>query len=164
MSIRLKLLPAVLLGALAFSSLWVAPASAKYEDQVTYQRGKSKSVRRNSISIYANSGGSIGLFVLRAAKLRNSRTLVKFSGRCDSACTLFLGLPPRQMCISKGAVFRFHAPMHKSPRAASYAKKYMMRKYPGWVRSYIGANRGLTNRLITMDYKYARRFIRTCVA
>ncbi len=164
MSIRLRLLPAILLGALAVSSLWVAPASAKYEDQVSYQRGKPKSLQRNSVSIYANSGGSIGQFALRAAKLRNSRTLVKFSGRCDSACTLFLGLPARQMCISKGAVFRFHAPMHRSARAASYAKKYMMRKYPGWVKSYIGANRGLTSRLVTMDYRYASRFIRTCVA
>jgi len=67
------------------------------------------------------------------------------------------------MCISRGAFFRFHAPKHRSAQAASYAKNYMMRKYPGWVRSWISQNRGLSNRLITMNYKYASRFIPACV-
>ena len=100
---------------------------------------------------------------MRAAQYRGNRTLLKFTRRCDSACTLFLGLPSEQMCISKNAVFRFHGPTHRSAHAAGYAKNYMMRKYPGWVRSWINRNKGLSARLIILDYRYASRFIQTCV-
>jgi hypothetical protein len=156
MTIRCNTFSAIFASALAFSSLWAMQASAKPVYLPFSSPGKS-------VSIYSNSGGSIGHFAFRAAKLRNSRTLVKFEGRCDSACTLFLGLPSKQTCISKGAFFRFHAPKHPSAQAARYAKNYMMRKYPGWVRSWIGQNRGLSGRLITMNYKYASRFIPPCV-
>lgn len=156
MSVRFSCLPAVFACALAFSGIWTSVASAKPESMLQIPPIKS-------VSISGNSGGSIGQFALRTAKLRNSRTLVKFKGRCDSACTLFLGLPPKQTCISKGAFFRFHAPKHRSAQAARYAQNYMMRKYPGWVRAWISQNRGLSSRLITMNYKYASRFIPACV-
>ena len=156
MSIRCNTLSAIFASALAFSSLWANQTSAK-----PVYPPFSPPVK--SVSIYSNSGGSIGQFALRAAKLRNNRTLVKFEGRCDSACTLFLGLPSKQTCISRGAFFRFHAPKHHSAKAALYAKNYMMRKYPGWVRTWISENRGLSSRLITMDYEYASQFIPACV-
>ena len=118
--------------------------------------------RLKSVSIYSNSGGSIGQFALRSAQLRNSHNLVRFTGRCDSACTLFLALPRSQTCVTPGAFFRFHAPVHANAQAARFAQSYMMRKYPGWVRSWIRSNHGLTHNLTTMDYRYASRFIRTC--
>lgn len=154
---RFKLLSAVLAGSLVFSGMFAGSASARKEDFPLPERSVG------SVSIFSNSGGSIGLFALRAAKLRESRTPVRFTGRCDSACTLLLSLPSSQTCVSEGAVFRFHAPKHPSAKAARYAKDYMMRKYPRWVQAWIGRNRGLSNRLITMDYKYASRYLRTCV-
>lgn len=150
-----KVLRAVLSGALLCSILMPAPA---------YAINLRPAFKQKSVSIFSNSGGSIGKFAMRAAQLRNSQTLVKFSGSCDSACTLFLGLPSKQMCVKSGAKFRFHAPMHANPRAARFAKTYMMRKYPGWVRSWIRSHNGLTATLTTMDYSYASKFIRTCSA
>jgi hypothetical protein len=118
--------------------------------------------RYNSISIANNAGGAIGRFVLQAAYLKRARTAVRFTGQCDSACTLLLALPKSQTCIAPGASFRFHAPVARSSRAARLAHVYMMRKYPGWVRSFINRNGGLTRRLVKMDHRYASKFIRSC--
>lgn len=62
---------------------------------------------RESVSISNNDGGMIAHFALQLVQFRNHGTLVKFSGRCDSACTLFLSLPEHQTCIASGAYFRF---------------------------------------------------------
>ena len=112
--------------------------------------------------IYSNPGGRLIDFALQAAKYRESGRLVKFAGQCDSACTLFLGLPRNKTCISPGASFRFHAPMSGNATAAYKAKLYMLRKYPGWVRSYIAQRGGLTGNLITMNYAVASRFMPSC--
>ncbi len=148
-----KAFRAVLSGALLFSILLPTQASAINLLPVK---------RLKSVSIFSNSGGSIGKFALQSAQFRKSQKLVRFTGRCDSACTLYLALPAKQMCVAPGAFFRFHAPVHANARAARFAQTYMMRKYPGWVRGWIRSNHGLTRNLITMDYRYASRFIRTC--
>jgi len=109
-----------------------------------------------------NSGGNIAAFAATAASYRSSGTLVQIVGRCDSACTLFLGLPSRQLCVTPGAYFRFHAPSGVPAAAERVAQNYLMQKYPGWVRSWIGRKHGLTSQLITMDYNYAGQFLQTC--
>ena len=118
----------------------------------------------NSVSISNNSGGNIAEYALSAAEYRSSGTLVKFTGRCDSACTLFLGLPSHQKCVSRGAFFRFHAPFGVSASAQRMAQAYLMHKYPSWVRAWITHNRGLTRELITMDYSYASKFMTSCAS
>ena len=115
-----------------------------------------------SVSIYSNSGGRIIDFALQAAIYRESHKLVQFTGQCDSACTLFLALPRNQICISPGASFRFHAPVSGNERAALKAKQYLLRKYPGWVRSFVAQRGGLTHKLITMDYAVASRHMPSC--
>ena len=164
MKIKFGIFSIGLAAVLAFSGIAAAPAIARIDDYGTVHLVRTQKNLRNQISIRGNSGGSIGKYALQAARLRGKGTLVKFSGRCDSACTLFLGLPQKQICISKGAFFRFHAPTHQSRRAASVARNYMMKKYPRWVRNWISSKRGLTRNLITMDYKYASRYIQTCNA
>lgn len=116
----------------------------------------------NTIRIGSNHGGRIGDFMSRLTTYRQAGVEVQFAGSCDSACTLLLALPRSQTCITTGAVFRFHAPTAGSARTSLAAKHYMMSKYPGWVRSWIASRRGLTGQLISMDYSYASRFMRTC--
>ena len=115
-----------------------------------------------SVSISNNSGGKIASFAVAVARYREAGTLVMFNGRCDSACTLFLGLPARQTCISHGAYFRFHSPSASSMRSEKIAQAYLMRKYPDWVRAWIASKNGLTHKLITMNYNYASQFMQTC--
>lgn len=119
---------------------------------------------KNSVSISNNSGGRIIDYAKKAAQFRNSGAMVRFTGRCDSACTLYLALPKHQTCISPGAYFRFHSPSARSQRSARMAQSYMMRKYPGWVKSWIARNGGLSGRLVTMDYSYASKFMRSCAS
>lgn len=118
--------------------------------------------RRKSVSISNNSGGMIVRFALKLAEYRDAGTLVKFSGRCDSACTLFLSLPKQQTCIKPGAYFRFHAPSARSSRSERSAQAFMMTRYPEWVLSWIQEKGGLSPRLFRMDYAYASRFIPGC--
>jgi hypothetical protein len=114
------------------------------------------------INISADSGGRIGDFVSRLHKYKYANAQVAFSGNCDSACTLFLALPHNQTCVNTGAVFRFHAPTAGSAEVGLAAKHFLMANYPGWVRSWINRHNGLTTQLISMDYNYASKFIRSC--
>ena len=116
----------------------------------------------NSVSISNNSGGVIARFVLKAAEYRDAGTLIRFVGRCDSACTLYLSLPSEQMCVGPNSYFRFHAPAARSARSVKFAQSFMMRQYPPWVRSWIQGQGGLSRKLITMDYAHASQFLPTC--
>ena len=122
----------------------------------------SESTAPSSVTIANNSGGTIAAFAMDTADYRSSGTQVKFMGRCDSACTLFLSLPSNQTCVSRGASFRFHAPFGVSARAQQSAQAYLMGKYPRWVRAWIKSNNGLSRQLITMNYNYASQFMRSC--
>jgi hypothetical protein len=162
MAAQLKI-RALLMGAAILAVACMAGAAAKAEN--TLPTGKEEhppQSTRKSVSIFNNSGGMIVLFALKVAEYRDAGTLVKFSGRCDSACTLFLSLPKQQTCINPGAYFRFHAPSARSSRSERSAQAFMMGKYPDWVRSWIQEKGGLSNQLFRMDYAYASRFIPGC--
>jgi hypothetical protein len=152
-----------LLSAAVLAGACMASAVANAENAVpTGKEEHPIQSSRKSVSIFNNSGGAIVLFALKLAEYRDAGTLVKFSGRCDSACTLFLSLPKRQTCISPGAYFRFHAPSARSSRSKRSAQAFMMTKYPDWVRSWIHGKGGLSHQLFRMNYDYASRFIPSC--
>ena len=117
---------------------------------------------QSSVEITNDSGGFVAEYALRLYEMREAKQKVKFMGRCDSACTLYLALPTEQTCITEGAYFRFHAPSAPSASAAAAVRAYMMRKYPTWVRSWIVAHGGLSDQLSTMSYEYANKFMRSC--
>ncbi len=117
---------------------------------------------RRTVSIGADRGGVLIQYGLRMLRWRANRTRVRFNGRCQSACTLFLGLAASQVCISPGASFSFHLPYGSSPRGNRIARDFMMRNYPGWVRSWILSQGGLGSGMKTMAYGYASRFIKPC--
>ena len=118
--------------------------------------------QKNQISISNNNGGYIIEYALRKALINRSGSKVRFSGRCASACTMFLGLPQHKMCIAPGASFHFHMPRAGSVGATHQAKRFLYRNYPGWVRSWIASRGGLSSTLIKMDHSYASKFIRAC--
>ena len=152
-----------LLRAVVLAGACMAGAVANAENTVpTGKKTYLHQSSRKSVSIFNNSGGKIILFALKVAEYRDAGTLVKFSGRCDSACTLFLSLPKQQTCINPGAYFRFHAPSARSSRAERKAQTFMMAKYPDWVRSWIHGKGKLSHQLFRMDYAYASQFIPRC--
>ncbi|HUR43067.1 MAG TPA: hypothetical protein VMZ01_03095 [Aestuariivirga sp.] len=117
---------------------------------------------RKVVSIRNDHGGQIIDYALRMKTMERAGGHMRFAGRCDSACTLYLALPRNKTCVSRGAVFGFHLPTGASSRASQVAARYMLRNYPGWVRSWIAANGGLTHRLKTMGYAYSSRFLPAC--
>lgn len=115
-----------------------------------------------TVSIGSDAGGVVINYGLRMLRWRQSGTKVRFSGSCRSACTIYLGLAPSQTCISPGASFGFHSPYGASGRGNQVAQAFMMRNYPGWVRSWIRGQGGLSGSIKTMGYGYASRFIKPC--
>lgn len=114
------------------------------------------------VSIGSDRGGYVINYGLRMLRWRRNGTQVRFSGSCQSACTMYLGLAASQTCISPGASFSFHLPYGSSKRGNRLARDFMMRNYPGWVRSWIRSQGGLNSRMKTMGYGYASRFIKPC--
>lgn len=141
--------------------VWIgAPAGAVERFASLEPRDAAREAR--PIEIGDDSGGYVSDYAVRLYDMEATKQQVKFVGRCDSACTLFLALPPDETCISEGTYFRFHAPSAPSASAAMKVEAYMMRKYPRWVRVWIVAQGGLSDALTTMGYDYARKFMRAC--
>src|SRR5687768_5708438 len=115
----------------------------------------------SSRTIGNESGGYLMLHAMQMLEWKEQGTAIHFTGQCDSACTLYLALPDEQVCISEGASFRFHAPTASSDRAAKVALEYLLQSYPRWVNTWLLQMGGLSDELITMDYNYARQFMRS---
>jgi hypothetical protein len=122
--------------------------------------GPSRS--QNYQKIGSDRGGYVVEYALRMLKLKQSGKPVQFAGKCLSACTIYLALPPNQTCISSGASFGFHAPYGSSASGNRMAKTYMLKSYPSWVRNWINSQGGLSSRVITMNYRYASKFMKPC--
>lgn len=114
------------------------------------------------ISVSEDSGGEIVNYLLRTALAREQHAEVHIDGRCDSACTLFLSLPPRQLCLGARAYFRFHLPIADDPQTVHEAAGILTRKYPAWVNDWIASNNGLSENLLTMDFAQAHMHIKAC--
>lgn len=146
-------------GYVAAAGVAVSPRAAMAQATVPVEEVDSS---RWEIVIADEHGGSIVDYALQTLKWQEQGTPLRFTGRCDSACTLYLALPYQQTCVDAGASFRFHAPTAHTELSAKFALAYMMQNYPRWVRSWIEERGGLSDELITMDYEYARQFMRNC--
>ena len=114
------------------------------------------------VAVRGDRGGLVINYALQMMKFRESGTKLKFTGRCDSACTIYLALPRNQTCISPGALFGFHAPFAATPESSHIAREYLLESYPEWVKSWIANRGGLTKNIMTMDYAYASKFLDRC--
>lgn len=135
---------AVMVAASGISSSNAAPYSPPYK------------------TIRGDRGGYVLKYALAMKKMERSNTRLRFAGRCDSACTLYLGLPSSQVCATPSSAFGFHLPYGGSPRANKLARSYMLRTYPSWVKTWLAANGGLTTQIKVMDYDHVSRHLPTC--
>ena len=112
--------------------------------------------------VRGDRGGNVASYLIKARALRAESVKIRFAGGCDSACTLLLSHPGRDVCITRGARFGFHLPYGGRPHDNERVRQRLMAAYPGWVRQWIAARGGLSSSLKTMDYGYASRFLKTC--
>lgn len=110
---------------------------------------------RAEVRIIQSPGGQVGPFLDLFEKVRESGDRVVIDGPCLSACTLVLSIVPgERICVTKRAVFGFHAARSVDRRGRFYAEpeasEAVLAAYPGPVRDWISRRGGLTSRLLLL--------------
>src|SRR5690349_13366795 len=110
---------------------------------------------RAEVRILASPGGQVGPFIDMFEKVRNSGERVVIDGPCLSACTLVLSMVPSdRICVTRRAVFGFHAARSMDRRGKLYAEPEASREvqqaYPEQVRNWISRRGGLTSRMLLL--------------
>jgi len=111
-----------------------------------------------TVRIVSDAGGQIGPYLENLAALRSSGERVVIDGPCLSACTMVLGVIPRdRICVTRRARLGFHAAWHPGnngrPVTSRGGTRLLMDIYPQNVRRWIARKGGLTPRMM---YLYGR--------
>ncbi len=101
----------------------------------------------NVYRVYNDGGGYIFDYIKNVETFKEHGTLVVINGQCYSACTLYLTLPPEQLCVTSEAVFGFHEAKVKNRRNEA-ATKYMFNEMPQWAKRMLGR---LTPKLVKIS-------------
>jgi hypothetical protein len=107
------------------------------------------------VRIKSSPGGQIGEFIDLFTAVRETGERVVIDGPCLSACTLVLGVVPKdRICVTPRAVLGFHAAWMPTERgrmvAQPVATRLMMDIYPSEVRGWIKRRGGLNGHLILL--------------
>ncbi|HWG78521.1 MAG TPA: hypothetical protein VN681_02040 [Stellaceae bacterium] len=109
-----------------------------------------------TMRISEDRGGQIGQYLQNYATLRSSGERVVVDGNCLSACTLLLGVIPRdRICATSRARFGFHAAWmpddNGRPVTSPLGTEALWNIYPTSVRRWINRHGGLTRHMIFMQ-------------
>jgi hypothetical protein len=116
--------------------------------------------------ILDDSGGRIGNYLTRYEALRKSGRRVAIGGTCASACTLVLGVIPRdRICVTPRAVLAFHAAWDLSLtglQTNAPGTKYLWSHYPDSVSRWITRHGGLRSQTIYLGRRELAAMFSTC--
>ena len=120
-----------------------------------------------TMRITSDPGGQIGPYLENLASLRSSGERVVIDGPCLSACTMVLGVIPRErICVTARARLGFHAAWHPGddghPVPSREATKLLMDIYPEHVRSWIARRGGLSPHMMFLSGRELTAMYRTC--
>jgi hypothetical protein len=109
-----------------------------------------------TMRISEDRGGQIGRYLQAFAALRSSGENVVIDGNCLSACTLILGLVPRErVCATANARFGFHAAWMPDndgrPVTSPLGTQALWNIYPVSVRRWISRHGGLSRKMIYLQ-------------
>ena len=138
----------ILLGAVVAAALSVSSASA-------------------AVRIVSDAGGQIGPYLEHLSALRSSGERVIIDGPCLSACTMVLGVIPRdRICVTRRARLGFHAAWHPGengrPITSRGGTQLLMDIYPQNVRRWIASKGGLTPRMVYLYGRELASMYQTC--
>jgi hypothetical protein len=119
------------------------------------------------IVIKADRGGLITDYAERFLSARATGEQVVIDGACLSACTLVVGMLPRdKVCATPKAVLGFHAAWllkRNGGRVSSLlASQAMMEVYPADLRSWIARRGGLTAKMIYLQGRDLAAIVPPC--
>jgi hypothetical protein len=120
-----------------------------------------------TVRIKADSGGQIGPYLENLVALRGSGERVIIDGPCLSACTMLLGVIPRErICVTPRARLGFHAAWHPGGNGQAVtsreATRLLMDIYPEEVRSWIARRGGLSPRMMYLSGRELTAMYNTC--
>jgi hypothetical protein len=120
-----------------------------------------------AVRIKADPGGQIGPYLDNLVALRGSGERVIIDGPCLSACTMVLGVIPRErICVTPRARLGFHAAWHPGGNGQQVmsreATKLLMEIYPEHVRSWIKGRGGLSPRMMYLSGRELTAMYQTC--
>jgi len=109
-----------------------------------------------TMRIAEDRGGQIGHYLQAFTTLRSSGESVVVDGNCLSACTLVLGLVPRErICATQRARFGFHAAWMPDrdgrPVTSPLGTQALWSIYPASVRRWINQHGGLSRKMIYLQ-------------
>jgi hypothetical protein len=105
-----------------------------------------------TVRISNDPGGQIGPYLDKLNSIRASGENVVIDGPCLSACTMLLGVIPRnRICVTRRAQLGFHAawnPAGNGRRVVSTAgTEVLWEKYPPHIRSWLTRRGGLSPKM-----------------
>jgi hypothetical protein len=120
-----------------------------------------------AVRIKADPGGQIGPYLESLVELRGSGERVIIDGPCLSACTMVLGVIPRErICVTSRARLGFHAAWHPDgngePVTSREATRLLMEIYPEHVRSWIKGHGGLSPRMMYLSGRELASMYQSC--
>jgi hypothetical protein len=109
-----------------------------------------------TVRIADDRGGNIGEYWSRFTALRDSKEQVIIDGICSSACTMVLGIVPRdRICVTGNATLGFHAayrPGFLGSRIVNEpATRTLWSIYPDAIRQWLARNGGLGTETIYLS-------------
>ena len=119
------------------------------------------------VRITSDTGGQIGPYLETLAAIRDSGQRVIIDGPCLSACTMILGVIPRdRICVTRRARLGFHAAWHHGengrPATNRGGTQLLMAVYPQNVKRWLGRRGGLTRQMKYLTGRELAAMYPTC--
>jgi hypothetical protein len=120
-----------------------------------------------AVRIANDRGGQIGQYLQNFSMLASSGERVVIDGNCLSACTLLLGIIPRErLCATHRARFGFHAAWlpdsNGRPVTSIQGTRALWETYPHAVRRWILRHGGLSQHMIYLQGRELHAFVPSC--
>jgi hypothetical protein len=120
-----------------------------------------------TMRISEDRGGQIGRYLEAFASVRSSGERVVVDGNCLSACTLVLGVVPRErICATQRARFGFHAAWMPDrdgrPVTSPLGTQALWSIYPASVRRWITQHGGLSRKMIFLQGQDLNGIVASC--
>ena len=113
-----------------------------------------------------DKGGSLGEYLLRFTKIRDSGERVIIDGNCFSACTLVTIIPKERICVTQRAALGFHAgwvsDQNGNRVTSEEGTRVLFELYPSTIRSWINEHGGLGTRAILLKGRELVGFYPPC--
>jgi hypothetical protein len=127
----------------------------------------SASSAHATMVISSDRGGLISDYAARFISARDSGEQVVIDGACLSACTLVVGMVPRdRVCATPKAVLGFHSawrPAGGGKRVnSSVASQAMLEVYPADLRKWISHRGGLSSKMIFLYGRELAEIVPPC--